>query len=161
MDSKADIYKNINTTLDRTEYVEFLEEVAGKIFENGINIETYLKEKSPYDTGKKLLKYISNDGVLINNPGRIQKSIGSLKRDILDLPIVQLYLAFEPSSEMVKKLGKWAQENLDYKILFNIHVDSDLIAGTVIESNGYRQDYSLSTLIKKSYGDGSVKKKVV
>lgn len=154
MDNKIDIYKSINTTLDRAEYVELLERVISRIYENSTNIETYLNEKTPYDTGKKLLKYLSNEDVLNNDPAKIQKAIERLKKEVLGLPVVQLYLAFEPSSEMVKRLGKWAQENLDHKILFNIHVDSDLIAGTVIESNGYRKDYSLSSLISKSYGKG-------
>lgn len=57
-----------------------------------------------------------------------------------------IYLAFNPSDELVSQIGLYLRKNSQHQI-FDLKVDPNLVAGAALSYNGIYKDYSLRAKI--------------
>ncbi len=67
-----------------------------------------------------------------------------LKKFLEQISRVTLNLAFEPKREFVQRVAGWFLTNLSQKVILDIKVKREVIAGAIIEYNGKYRDYSKS-----------------
>ena len=85
--------------------------------------------------------------ILSGNPKDVEEYFVSLNSYLSKIPRVILTIAFEPSNEFIKTLSFWFEKNLGKKVILDIRVREDLIAGALVEYNGKFKDYSKAKLI--------------
>lgn len=68
------------------------------------------------------------------------------------LPILTMYLAFEPDEATLNQIGLFVRKAFGLVLLLDVRLDPSLIAGTALAWKGVYRDYSLRTKIdsKKS-----------
>lgn len=66
-----------------------------------------------------------------------------LTESIKNLPLVNLYVPYEPTEKDVDRFGEWFRENIDKYILLDIHVDASTFGGCAFAVDGVYKDYSL------------------
>src|SRR3990167_476546 len=84
--------------------------------------------------------------ILSGNPKDVEEYFVSLNSYLSKIPRVILTIAFEPSNEFIKTLSFWFEKNLGKKVILDIRVREDLIAGALVEYNGKFKDYSKAKL---------------
>lgn len=67
---------------------------------------------------------------------------------IKTLPLINLYIPIDLHGEQIDTLGKWFRENVDKKILVEIHVESSTFGGCAFAWNGVYFDYTLRHYMK-------------
>ena len=85
--------------------------------------------------------------ILSGNPKEVEKYFISLNSYFNKIPTVILTIAFKPSSEFLKTLSFWFEKNLGKKVVCDIVVREEIIAGVLVEYNGKYKDYSKAKLL--------------
>jgi len=154
MDNKLhDLFKNIYDHSDQTDMVRVLEEIETNIFNKNINIDDYLQNKIPQVLGKDLKAYITAQKINIFDAISLSKFITDIKKELMSLPKLDLYLSFDLSRDAINMIGQWLNENMSSKVILRTHKNSDLLGGAVVEFNGLRRDYSLNLMLKEKFNE--------
>ena len=85
--------------------------------------------------------------ILSGNPKDVEEYFVSLNSYLSKIPRIILTIAFKPNVEFLKTLSFWFEKNLGKKVILDIRVREDLIAGALVEYNGKFKDYSKAKLI--------------
>ena len=85
--------------------------------------------------------------MLTANPKEVESYFVSLNSYLSKIPKVILTIAFEPSAELSKTLSFWFEKNLGKKVVCDIRVREEIIAGALVEYRGKYKDYSRAKLI--------------
>jgi hypothetical protein len=87
----------------------------------------------------------------INKMGiNTHQTLANLRTELVKVPVVTLYLAFEPPVRFVTELITFFHERIKELHVLEIIIDDSLIAGAVVQYKGFHSDYSWLSLIKKS-----------
>ena len=70
-----------------------------------------------------------------------------LKKWLMGLPICDLTLAFEPTKEVLRDLGRWVRKNLDKEAVLRVAVDPGVMAGVEIAFKGRYKDLTVKAKI--------------
>lgn len=65
-----------------------------------------------------------------------------------DLPRLTLYTSINLRGEPASKAGRWARENLDERIILDVHIEPSVIAGASFVWQGKHHDYSVRRLLR-------------
>jgi F0F1-type ATP synthase delta subunit len=68
---------------------------------------------------------------------------------VKDLPTINLYVPVSLEPAEIAKLGGWFRQNVDKKILIELHVESSTLGGCALAWNGVYVDYSLKHYLHK------------
>lgn len=74
-----------------------------------------------------------------------------LLQKISSLPALSLTIAFEPTEESIDVFSSWAKSNIDSNVLLDIHFDTVLVGGAIVEYEGMYRDYSLKKKIEEMF----------
>ena len=74
---------------------------------------------------------------------QLQQFVQEIKAELNNLPTISIYLAIDPTEEVVKAISRWFTDNLSLKVLLSITVSPTLIGGIQILYKGLIRDYSL------------------
>ena len=85
--------------------------------------------------------------ILSGNPKVVEEYFISLNSYLSKIPKVILTIAFKPSGEFLKTLSFWFEKNLGKKVVCDIRVREEIIAGALVEYRGKYKDYSRAKLI--------------
>ena len=133
-DDLKDLAKLIDQVIDLV-YVEdrktLIEKLSGKLPQDFFDIISSLFEKK----------------ILSDNFKENQNYFISLKSYLTNIPTVGLTIAFNPSVEFAKTLSLWFEENLGKKVVCDLIVREEIIAGVLIEYRGKYKDYSKAKFI--------------
>ncbi len=66
-----------------------------------------------------------------------------------ELPILSLYVSYEPNSYETGQLGEWCRKNVDPKLLLELHIDPIILGGCAFVWNGLYRDYSLGYYLRQ------------
>ena len=137
-DDLKDLIRQIDSVLD-TIYVDdkktLMEKLTGKLPGHILDIIAGLFAKK----------------ILSGNPKETQKYFISLNSYLSKIPRVILTIAFEPSAEFSKTMSLWFEKNLDKKVVCDIVVREEIIAGAQVEYNGKYKDYSKAKLLPAAF----------
>jgi len=133
-DDLKDLIRQIDSVLD-TIYVDdkrvLMEKLTGKLPSHILDI----------------IAGLFANKMLTANPKEVESYFVSLNSYLSKIPKVILTIAFDPSREFLKTLGFWFEKNLGKKIVCDIIVREEIIAGALIEYNGRYKDYSKAKFI--------------
>lgn len=90
---------------------------------------------------------LEKNKVLALTPSELEAYFVSLKAYLVKIPRIALTLAFTPSTEFIAVIGDWLSKNLGKKVLIDLVVKEEIIAGLVIEYQGRFKDYSKAGLL--------------
>lgn len=65
------------------------------------------------------------------------------------LPVISMYIPYEPVPAEVNKLGTWVRRNVDEHVLIDLHTDPSLLGGCAFAWKGTYRDYSLRYYMQK------------
>ena len=85
--------------------------------------------------------------ILSGNPKDVEEYFVSLNSYLSKIPRIILTIAFKPNVEFLKTLSFWFEKNLGKKVVCDIVVRKEIIAGALIEYNGKYKDFSKAKLI--------------
>lgn len=74
------------------------------------------------------------------------------KNKFVSTTLISLKLAFKPSSEFLKTVKAWFEENAGIKVLLDLSVDPKIIGGAIIIANNHYRDYSVLSRIQPFMG---------
>ena len=84
------------------------------------------------------------------NKENVYEIFSALEKTSDNLPILTMYLAFEPDEITLSQIGPVARKTFNLPLLLlDIKVDPNLIAGTALSWKGVYRDYSLRTKIEE------------
>ena len=89
----------------------------------------------------EFLKQFNNDNVY--------KIFEDIESQIIKLPIVTIYLTFEPDEATLSQIGQRAKKTFNKLLIFDIKYDPRLIAGAALVCKGVYRDYSLRSKIEE------------
>lgn len=70
-----------------------------------------------------------------------------LKKWLIRLPVCDLTIAFEPTKEVLRDLGRWVRKNLDKEAVLRVTVDPGVMAGVEIAFKGRYKDLTVKAKI--------------
>jgi hypothetical protein len=73
----------------------------------------------------------------------LYKFIIAMSEHMKAMPIVTLYIPYEPVPAEVIKIGKWFRMNVNEGVLMDLHTDPSLLGGCAFVWHGIYRDYSL------------------
>ena len=84
------------------------------------------------------------------NQENVYKIFSDLEKMSTGLPILTMYLTFEPDDVTLNQLGILTRKTFDsISLLLDIKIDPNLIAGTALSWKGVYKDYSLKAKIEE------------
>lgn len=87
------------------------------------------------------------------NKDNVYDLFSELEQASSKLPILTMYLAFEPDDITVSNLGTFARKTFGLSLMLDIKFDPNLIAGTAFVWKGVYRDYSLKAKIENMKGE--------
>ena len=96
---------------------------------------------------------------LFPSPSKMQTGyLEDLKKYCLGLPVCKLVISFYPSFDFQKKLSRWFVDQMGKKVILELSVIEEIVAGAQIEFEGEYRDLSISDsidqMLKNSYLGG-------
>jgi len=139
--------KDVFLTDDLRDLTRQIDEVIGIIY---VDDKKALMEKLTGRLPQHIFDIIAGlfaNKILSGNPKDVEEYFISLNSYLAKIPTVRLTIAFEPSAEFSKTLSFWFEKNLGKKVVCDIRVRKEIIAGAQVEYNGKYKDYSKAKLI--------------
>lgn len=115
-------------------------------------------KKSVYQNGKNALDKVLSDQVRISTAKILETSLTTqpdsllteIETQLANLPILRLRLAFSPTRTTLEKIATWLRKNSTPHWVLEIQIDPEILAGTIIEVNGFYRDFSYRDKISQS-----------
>jgi hypothetical protein len=84
-----------------------------------------------------------------------RKQLRELKESLLNLPVVNLTLAIEPTLDLVTELSNHLRDAVNAEIILDIQSDSLIVGGAVITFQGRFGDYSAASKMERAWNENS------
>lgn len=83
------------------------------------------------------------------NKDNTYKLLNTMSEMIKSIPVISVYIPYEPVPAEVVKLGTWFRRSVGDNILLDIHTDPTLLGGCAFAWKGVYRDYSLRYYMHK------------
>ena len=143
----------ISTTFERESLVTFLDQFDQNVFNSEIDVKSWTENNVPQKIGKSLTDYLLPEGGSIEREELFRRS-KQLREEALDLDVIGISVPSELSELMVNKMEDFVNEGREKKVLLDLRYEKELIAGAVVESNGYILEHSMRSYFENRKGDG-------
>lgn len=134
------------TKSQATDFATRLNIVADTMYTTNFNLGKALSSQFSVVKTDAFLKLMRENNVNSESITAVQDFLKKIQESLSNLPMISLTIAFEPSEEMLTILSQWFVSNVNKQVLFDIHIDSSIIAGTKITYNGKFKDYSIKPI---------------
>lgn len=133
----------IVTKSDLTEFIFQLEEANGALYKTKETPEKALGLALVHENKEAIIAFAEAEGRSITDPAEMQKVLQEVKEIMLNLPVIELKIAFNPAEQLVLRLVEWVRQNISPDAILELKVDRNLIGGAQISYNGRYHDYSV------------------
>lgn len=83
----------------------------------------------------------------------VYKIFDDLDKLIQKIPVLTIYLTFEPDDGVISQIGTFARKTYSTNIILDTKLDPALIAGCALIWKGRKRDYSLRAKIEEKKGE--------
>lgn len=158
MDKKFETFtNNVNTTKQLYQLMEAIEEAEGASFGISKGGIKRLQGKFPEGVWRVLEELEKNSLIRLSQGGRAGY-LQELQDYLAKLPKIKIEFAFDPSKEFTDKVSEFINRGSEEKIILDITVKPEILAGATIEFNGIFKDYSykdkLSEVLRDKFKGG-------
>lgn len=150
MNDVLSFFEGLILVSDREKLIDQIEIVRREIFavSNSETLEQTLKKQLSESRAKEFFLYLSKYKKNIYDGHIIEEILESLRGKAMDLDVVRLSLAIDMSRSEISELHTKLTEQLNQRVLLDVHIEPSLLGGLRLEYNGVYLDLSLSTRIK-------------
>lgn len=96
---------------------------------------------------------LGNDFISGFSRDNVYSKLQQLEDEAKKLPLVTLYLAFEPNDEAVRLIGEFLRNQFSASIIFEYKINPALIGGAALAWKGVYKDYSVKELINQKQSE--------
>jgi F0F1-type ATP synthase delta subunit len=155
-----DLSEFFTTKSQANDFSARLTNIAGKIYEVNFSLEKNLQEELGIRKKDKFLSLLRENKISPESNSALNNFINQLIQTISSLPVATLTLAIEPEEVTLKIISDWFLLNLKKQVLIDIQVDSDLIAGAIVNYQGRHFNASLKTTFDELYTNSVTNKPI-
>jgi len=139
------IADNLKTKEDLEDYLGAVDHLVSNLYKNkGKYSEKKLFEAVGVNKHQAIKKSFSESGLKITSKKDLESYLSALKEELTNYKILELTLAFDPTSKTIESITNWIKEYISPSIVANITVDRTIVAGVIIEYQGKHKDYSVA-----------------
>jgi F0F1-type ATP synthase delta subunit len=138
------------TKAEANAFAQHLTKIFDTIYTAHFDLDKSLMQELGMQKKEALIKLLRENKVQDSSIPALQEFLKKIQDAIATLPLVTLTIAFEPTNETLKAFSQWFLFTLKKQVIFDIHVDTSLVAGATITANGKFKDYSLKALFEKT-----------
>ncbi len=131
-------------------YINTLELLESNLYSRKVNIKNLAKKHLSSEQFEQADRWLEANKASWNNPEKVQKMIAELKKQVLGHKVLNLEIAFEPSSKFLDQVSNWLFENLEQKVLIDLSIESTLIGGIKVGFNGRFKDLSVRKVMEEN-----------
>jgi F0F1-type ATP synthase delta subunit len=153
-DSKNQFFLNKfkEEILTQEDLIFLLEEISvvEKLIFKKINIS--LSEKAKENISEKFiekLKELEKEKIISINPENNRIFFEKLKKYLQELNQIKIIIGFQPQKKFIDKVSSWLEKELKQKLILNLILNPEIVAGAIIEYQGKQIDFSLIKEIEK------------
>jgi len=138
-----DLSDLFTTKSQANDFIARLNSTIDMVYTTGFDLEKVLMQQFGLRKKDALMKLLRDSKLNGTTATDVQEFLKKLQETASSLPIVSLAIAFEPTEETLQALSRWFLSTLNMHVLFDIQLDTALIAGATITYNGKFKDYSI------------------
>lgn len=146
-----DLSELFNTKPQSVDFSSRLSIVLKQIFEKDFNPEKVLMEQFGIEKKDLFMTLLRDNNINATSRLDIKGFIDKIQAKINSMNVISLVFAFEPKNETLQSLSRWFVLNTNKQVLFDIKVDTSLIGGAAILSNGKYLDFSVKPAFDKIF----------
>lgn len=153
--NQTSVFDSIYTVSELELFYKEVDLIASLLFKDSTPLETILTNTVSTEKKDGILSFLKEQQANLTNPVSIQEALIKLKTQGNLIPVVNLELAFEPTSTILKNISIWFLRRLQKKVLLSIRLERQILGGAYISFNGLYKDYTLKTKIDKYFEKGT------
>lgn len=146
-----DLSDFFNTKQQAQDFSIRLSQISQKIFETDFDPEASFIDHLGVQKKDRFMILMRNNNINAQSRKAIKEFIDAIQSKINSMPVLSLVLAFEPKDKTLKALAQWFVINNKRQTLFDVKVDSSIIAGAQILVNGQYLDFTVRPFFEKSF----------
>ena len=131
------------TKAQATDFSTRLSEIASQIYHTGFQLENTLTASLGMQKKDAFMRLLREQKIAVTSQQALKEFFATLQDKASSMPILTITTAFEPNEAVLKTISDWFLINVKKQVLFDVHVDTTLIAGCTITYNGKFKDYSI------------------
>jgi F0F1-type ATP synthase delta subunit len=144
-----DLSDFFTTKAEANVFLTCVTDISEMVFQTNFNIEKALSVQLGVTKSDKFLAIMRQNNVNPQSLPAIKDFLQLIKDTITNTPVLTLTIAFEPQVQTLKALSEWFLVNMNQQMVFDITVDTSLVAGTKITYNGKFFDFSIRPVVEK------------
>lgn len=137
------LFKGIYTKPDLVHFYNQLDQTRSSLFTTTGSFDQQLGTVFSIEKKDALIAFLSAQKVDLNNPVAIQECFSKIKKYGNTLPIVAITTSREPSETILKHMSNWFYETFNRKVLLDVTIQREALAGAFISYNGIYCDGTL------------------
>lgn len=141
------------TKSQATDFAQRLNTIQDALYTANFNLEKSFMTVFGMQKKDAMIKLFRENNINDGSIPVIVEFLKKLQESVAKLPLITLVIAFEPTDETLKALSQWFLFTLKKQVIFDIHINKNLIAGATISVSGKFKDYSLKETFEKIVHD--------
>jgi hypothetical protein len=146
------------TKSQATDFSIHLAAISEEVYETSFNLEKALTEHFGMKKKDQFITLLRNNKINVFSNSDLKTFFEKIQATISNLPLLSLVIAFEPTEDTLKMLSEWLLLNIHKEVLFDISIDTKIIAGATISFNGKFADCSIKPKFDQIFQDVLMKK---
>jgi F0F1-type ATP synthase delta subunit len=124
-----------------------LSAISENIYKTNFDLEKALMEQFGIKKKDKFIAYLRNNKVDLASTSALKETLAKIQETISTLSVISLTIAIEPNEQIIKAISNWFSLNIDSQVLFDIQVDSNIVAGCTMTYNGKCLTFSVKHIL--------------
>lgn len=142
---------HIYTKKQATGFLSQLDQLLDVGFNAQGDLYKKIEETLSYELAQVFKTCSETNSINLSDPSQFKSFIVELKDYLEKMPIMIMYLAFDPTENSLKSISQWFVRSLKKRFLLDIVIRREIIGGTVLVINGVFRDYSIKQKIHLLY----------
>ncbi len=144
-----DVLRDIKTIEQLEEFSSDIDNILSSLFKvKNKNIEEILNKTVGQKTLGIVKKLVETNKIDASDYNSLDKLLNGIKQDLRKIRILKMFLAIDPTSEIIDHVFDWVKKNLGEGIVLDIDKDESILGGAIISFNGTYKDFSLKRALE-------------
>lgn len=144
-----DLTPFIKTRGQATDFISRIASISAKVYETDFNLEQTLLDEFGIGKKDKFMTLLRNNKVNPESATALKDFLTKLMETAKTIPVLSMTISFEPKEKILTALSEWCVMNLKKQMIFDITVDSKIIAGASIDYKGKHVDATIRPIFNK------------